>query len=48
MENLILKCFVNDSNFIKIMLKSGFANWHIWRENWDKAYIPVFGMIYET
>ena len=32
MENLILNCFLNDWNFIKIILKLGFADWHVWQK----------------
>ena len=32
MANLIFKCFLNNWNFIKIILKLGFANWHVLRE----------------
>ena len=49
MENLILKYFLNDWNFMKIISKLDYAEWHVLRENWDEtACMSVFGTIYET
>ena len=46
--SLILKYFLNSWNFIEIILKLGFANCYVLRENWDEAYMSIFGMTYET
>ena len=45
---LILKYFLKDWNFIKIILKLDFVDWHVLQENWDEAYMLIFRMIYET
>ena len=45
MENLILKYFLNKLGFIKVISKSDFADWHVLRENWNEAYMSIFGTV---
>ena len=40
--NLILKYLLNNWNFIKIILKASFADWHVLRENWCETIRLVF------
>ena len=46
MVNLILKCFLNNWNFIKVISKLGFVVCHVFRENWFKAIRPVLDMFF--
>ena len=35
-------------NFIKVISKPGFVDWHVLLENWYEPYMSVFGHIFET